>query len=65
MSEQPIEELTVQIVLLYDHWNFKYCTLFVGETELQTDERMGVQIDNLITRYPQQTFQVWGIKLIT
>ena len=35
--EEPIDELTVQVWLLYDHPNFKYCTLFVSGTELQTD----------------------------
>ena len=37
--EEPIDELTVQVWLLYDHPNFKYCTLFVSGTELQTDRR--------------------------
>ena len=35
--EEPIDELTVQVWLLYDHPNFKYCTLFVSGTELRTD----------------------------
>ena len=33
--EEPIDELTVQVWLLYDHPNFKYCTLFVSGTELR------------------------------
>ena len=37
--EEPIDELTVQVWLLYHHPNFKYCTLFVSGTELQTDRR--------------------------
>ena len=37
--EEPIDELTVQVVLLYHHPNFKYCTLFVSGTELRTDKR--------------------------
>ena len=37
--EQPLDELTVQVWLLYDHQNFKYCTLNVSGTELRTDER--------------------------
>ena len=37
--EEPIDELTVQVWLLYDHPNFKYCTLFVSGTELRTDRR--------------------------
>ena len=35
--EEPIDELTVQVWLLYDHPNFKYCTLFESGTELRTD----------------------------
>ena len=31
--EQTIYELTVQVWLLYDHHNFKYCTLFVRGME--------------------------------
>ena len=38
--EQPLNELTIQVWLLYDHPNFKYCTLFVSWTELTTDKRM-------------------------
>ena len=37
--EQPLDELTVQVWLLYDHPNFKYYTLFVSGTELRTDKR--------------------------
>ena len=37
--EEPIDELTVQVWLLYHHPNFKYCTLFVNGTELRTDKR--------------------------
>ena len=28
--EQPLDELTVQVWLQYDHLNFKYCTLFIS-----------------------------------
>ena len=35
--EEPIDELTVHVWLLYHHPNFKYCTLFVSGTELQTN----------------------------
>ena len=35
--EQPLDELTVQVWLLYDQPNFKYCTLYESGTELQTD----------------------------
>ena len=56
--EQPIDELTVQVWLLYDHPNFKYCTLFVSGTELRTDG----QTEDPNTRYPRRTFQAGGIK---
>ena len=35
--EQCLDELTVQVWLLYHHPSLKYCTLYVGGTELQTD----------------------------
>ena len=35
--EQPLDELTVQVWLLYDHLNFKYCTLFISGMELRTE----------------------------
>ena len=35
--EQSLDELTFQVWLLYDHPNFKYCTLFISGTELRTD----------------------------
>ena len=37
--EQPLDELTVQVWLLYDHPNFKYCTLFISGTELWMDKQ--------------------------
>ena len=37
--EEPIDELTVQVWLLYHHPNFKYCTLFVSRTKLRTDRQ--------------------------
>ena len=37
--EGPLDEATVQVWLLYDHPNFKYCTLFISGTELRTDRR--------------------------
>ena len=43
--EEPIDELTVQVWLLYDHQNFKYCTLFVSGTELRTDGQTDRQTD--------------------
>ena len=37
--EQPSDELTVQVWLLYDHPNCKYYTLFGIRTELRTDKQ--------------------------
>ena len=56
--EQPLDELTVQVWLLYDHPHFKYCTLFISGTELQTDGRT----DDPNTRCPRRTFQAGGTK---
>ena len=52
--EDPIYELTVQVWLLYHHPNFKYCTLIVRGTDIQSDDP--------ITRCPRRTFQAGGIK---
>ena len=54
--EQPIDELTVQVWLLYHNPNFKYCTLFVsgtgrdGITDGQTDKRTNGQTDGWTDR---------------
>ena len=60
--EQPLDELTVQVWLLYDHPNFKYCTLYISGTELRTDKRTDGQTDDQNTRCPRRTFQAGGIK---
>ena len=44
--EEPIDELLVQVCLLYLQPNFKYCTLFVSGTELQTNGQTDKQSDN-------------------
>ena len=44
--EQPLDELTIQVWLLY-HPNFKYCTVHVGGTD-----------NNLITRSLSEPFRV-------
>ena len=61
--EQPSDELTVQVWLLYDHPNFKYCTLFISETELRTDRRTDGRTDEPNTRCSLPTFQAGGIKI--
>ena len=48
--EEPIDELIVQVWLLYHHPNFKYCTLFVSGTELQTFQAGGIKITDLSGR---------------
>ena len=70
--EQPIDELTVQVWLLYHNPNFKYCTLFVsgtgrdgitdGITDGQTDKQTDGRTDDPNTRCPRRTFQAGGIK---
>ena len=37
--EQPLDELTVQVWLLFGHPNFKYWTMFVSGTELGADRQ--------------------------
>ena len=43
--EQPLDEQTVRIWLLYDHPTFKSCTLFISGTELRTDKRTDGRTD--------------------
>ena len=43
--EKPLDELTVQVWLQYDHPNFKYCTLCISGTELRTDRQTDGQTD--------------------
>ena len=43
--EEPIDELTVQVWLLYHQPNCKYCILFVSGTELQTNGQTNGQTD--------------------
>ena len=45
--QQPLDEVTVQVWLLYLYPNLKYCTLYVGGMELWSNE----QTDNPLTRY--------------
>ena len=48
---KPWYEITVQIWLLYDHPNFKYCTLYVGAwTELWANGHTNYQITRLPIR---------------
>ena len=59
--EQPLYELTVQVWLLYDHPNFRYCTSFVSEMELRTNRQTEGWTDDPNTRYPRWTYQARGI----
>ena len=73
--EEPVDELTVQVWLLYDYLNFKYCTLSISGTELRTDRRTDGRTnrrtdgqtdgrtDDPNTRCPRRTFQAEGIKI--
>ena len=62
--EEPLDELIVQVWLLYHHQNCKYCTLFVSRTELRTDKQLNGQTDDPITRCPRRTFQAGVIKIL-
>ena len=62
--EEPIDELTVQVWLLYHYPNFKYCTLFASGTELRTDRQTDKQTDDPITRCPRRTISGRGHKKI-
>ena len=55
--EQPLDELTVQVWLLYNHQNL-ILHFFISGTELRTDG----QKDDPNTRCPRRTFQAGGIK---
>ena len=61
--EQPLDKLTVQVWLLYDHQNFKEFTLFISGTELRTDGQTDGRTDDPNTRCPRRTFQAGGIKI--
>ena len=59
--EEPLDELTVQVWLLYLQPNFNYWTLFVSGTELRTDKqknrRTNGRTDDPITRCPGGPFR--------
>ena len=48
--DETINELAVQVWLLYHHPNFKYFTLFVSGTELRTDGQTGGRTDGQTDR---------------
>ena len=58
--EQPLDELTVQLWLLYHNPNFKYCTWVERNYVLKNGQ---TDIRTIHTRYPPWTFQPGGIKL--
>ena len=57
--EEPIDELTVQVWVLYDHQNFKYCTLFVSGTELRTDRQADGRTDRQTDRQTNRRSDYW------
>ena len=59
--EEPIDELTVQVWLLYHYPNFKYCTLFASGMELRTDGQTNRRTIRLLDA-PGGPFQAGGIK---
>ena len=62
--EEPLNELTVQVWLLYLHPNFYYWTFWAPLNYGQTDRRTDIQTNDPITRCPRWTFQTGGIKKI-
>ena len=65
--EESIDELTVQVWLLYHQPNFKYCTLFVSRTELRTNRQTKRRTDRQTIRLlddPRRTFQAGGMKIL-
>ena len=50
--QQPLDELTIQVWLLYDHPNFKYWTLFISGTELRIEKQTDRRSDDPNTRCP-------------
>ena len=66
--EEPLDELTVQVWLLYLHPNFNYWTLFVSRTELWTDGQSDRWTDKWTIRLldvPGGPFRSGGIKRIS
>ena len=68
--KQPLDELTVQVWLLYDHPNFKYCTLFISGRELPTDIRLDGKSNRLTDKWskhwmPPVDLSGWGHKKIS
>ena len=61
--EEPIDEVIVQVWLLYHNPNFNIALCkWDGITDRQTHKRTDRQTDDPITRCPRQTFQAGGIK---
>ena len=58
--EQPFDELPFQVGLLYDHPNFKYCTLFISGTELRTDGQTDGRTDRQTDGRTIQTLDAPG-----
>ena len=57
--DQPLDELIVQVWLLYDHPNFKYCTLNESRTESPMDKQTDGQTDDPNSRSPKKKMGVW------
>ena len=57
--EEPLDELTVQVRLLYHHPYFKYRTSFVSRTELLTDKRMDLNLKFKIISLGRGTIRIY------
>ena len=72
--EEPLDEVTVQVWLLNEQTNIKYCILFISGTELRTggqtdgqtdgrtDRRTDGRLDDPNTRCLRRTFQAGAKK---
>ena len=58
--EEPIDEPTLQVWLLYHHPYFKYCTLFVSWAELRTDKQTNRRTDKQTDRRTIQLLDASG-----
>ena len=54
---QPLDELVVQVWLLYGHANFKYCTSYVSGTKLRTGDEV-IRLQDAPGRSFKKTMQI-------
>ena len=62
--DEPIDEIAVQVWLMYYHPNFKYCTLYAGQniTDRQTDRQTDGRTDGQTIRLLDAPADLSGAK---